>query len=62
VVSRSIVTSSHSAAARSAGSAVSIAVPMSPIPVSTACHCPSRNRRANPAAVVELNPATGAST
>jgi hypothetical protein len=32
------------------------------IPVSTARHCPSGNLRANPAAVVELNPGTGAST
>ena len=29
---------------------------MSPIPVSTARHCPSVNRRASPAAVVEDRP------
>jgi hypothetical protein len=34
----------------------------SPIPVSTARHCPSVNRRASPAAVVEHNPGTAAST
>ena len=56
-----MVTSAHRAAARCAGSAANIAAPMSPIPVSTACHCPSVNLRASPAAVVELNPGTGAS-
>jgi len=38
------------------------AVWMSPIPVSTPCHCPPVNLRANPAAAVEPNPGTGAST
>jgi hypothetical protein len=56
------LTVSHSAATRSGDNAASIAVWMSPIPVSTARHCASVNHRANPAAVVELNPTTGAST
>ncbi|WP_448074216.1 hypothetical protein [Georgenia yuyongxinii] len=35
--------------------------PTAPSPVSTAAHCPSVNRRASPAAVVEAGPATGPS-
>ena len=62
MVSRSIVTASHSAAARCGASSASIAAEMSPIPVSTARHCPSDNRRASPAAVVAANPGTGVST
>jgi hypothetical protein len=65
VVSRSIVTVSLSSAARCGATAVrmsSAAAAMLPSPVSTARHCPSVNRRASPAAVVELNPGTAAST
>lgn len=53
-----IVTLPASAAARSAGSSCSAAATRSPSPVSTACHCPSDNRRAKPAAVVAARSST----
>jgi hypothetical protein len=62
VVSRSIVTIASSAERRGAGSQDSIRVVTAATPVSTRIHCPSVIRRANPAAVVEHNPATGVST
>jgi hypothetical protein len=65
VVSKSIVTVSHSAAARAGATtpnALSAAVATSASLVSTARHCPSVNLRASPTAVVEANPATTANT
>jgi hypothetical protein len=62
VVSRSIVTCAHSAAARFAGSTASAAAATFPSPVSTAAHCAGLNLRASPAAVVAARPGTGASS
>jgi hypothetical protein len=59
VVSRSIVTTASNASRRAAPSRVSIRAVTVANPVATAAHCGSVIRRANPAAVVELNPGTG---
>lgn len=56
------MTVSHNVTARSAGTSASITACTAPIPVSAARHWPSVNRRASPAAVVEHNPGTAAST
>jgi hypothetical protein len=61
VVSRSIVTTASNASRRAADSQASIRAVTVANPTATAAHCLSVIRRANPAAVVEHNPATGVS-
>jgi hypothetical protein len=49
----------NNASRRAALSRASIPVVTAATPVSTAAHCESVTRRANPPAVIEHNPATG---